>query len=94
MEESVTNGEGGHRALLVKAAALCGGLDNLAYVLDTRTEDLFLWIVGAETIPDGVMREAFVVVSSIRSLPEAEPGPTHERAEGLPVVRQDGGQVR
>jgi hypothetical protein len=66
MEASITKGESEHKVLLAKAATLCGGLDNLAYVLDTRTEDLCRWIAGAEPVPDAVMREALVVVSSIR----------------------------
>jgi len=84
---TTTKGECAQKVLLAKAAALCGGLDNLAYVLEARTEDLCRWIAGAETVPDAVMREAFVVVSSIRDLPEAGREPTHERAEGLPGVR-------
>jgi hypothetical protein len=87
MEGSNTKGECAQKALLAKAAALCGGLDNLAYVLNTRAEDLWRWIAGAEPVPDAVMREALVVVSSIRNLAEPGPGPAHERAEGLPRVR-------
>jgi len=66
MDDSITKGKCAEKALLAKAAALCGGINNLAYVLDTRTEDLCRWIAGAETVPHVVMREAFVVVSSIR----------------------------
>ena len=83
MAGSVTKGAGEQKMLLAKAASLCGGLSNLAYVLDTRTEDLCKWIAGAEPVPDTVMGEALVVVSSIRNLPEAGPGSTRERAEGL-----------
>jgi hypothetical protein len=78
MMESITRGDGEQKVLLAKAATLCGGLDNLAYVLDARTEDLCKWIAGAEPVPDAVIREALVVVSSIRNLPEAGP-----RGEGL-----------
>ena len=67
MEGSTTKGEGERKVLLAKAATLCGGLDNLAYVLDTRTENLCKWIAGAEPVPDAVVREALVVVSSIRN---------------------------
>ena len=66
MQAATTNSASGQTALLTKAAALCGGLDGLAYVLEARTEDLCRWIVGAERIPDAVMREALVVVASIR----------------------------
>ena len=76
MQESITKGEGEHKVLLAKAASLCGGLDNLAYVLDTRTEDLCKWIAGAEPVPDAVMREALVVVASIRTLPALLVGAT------------------
>lgn len=76
MRESITNGECGHRELLAKAAALCGGINNLAYVLDARAENLWRWIAGAEPVPDAVMREALVVVSSIRKLAEPSSGPT------------------
>jgi hypothetical protein len=69
MVEEVTKGDCGQKAILAKAAALCGGLDNLAYVLDARREDLCRWIAGVDTVPDAVMREAFVVLSSIRNLP-------------------------
>jgi len=83
MQESITKGQCGQRELLAKAAALCGGLKNLAYVLDTRAEDLWRWIAGAEPVPDAVMREALVAVSSIRNVAEPDPGPTHDRAQGL-----------
>lgn len=73
MEGSITKGEGEQKVLLAKAATLCGSLDNLAYVLDTRTEDLCKWIAGAEPVPDAVMREALIVLSSIRNLREAGP---------------------
>jgi hypothetical protein len=66
VEESVTKGDCGQKAVLAKAAVLCGGLENLAYVLDARSEDLCRWIAGVDTVPDAVIREAFVVVSSIR----------------------------
>ena len=65
--EMMQESEGEQKVLLAKAAWLCGGLDNLAYVLDQRTEDLCKWIAGAEPVPDAVMREVFVVVSSIRN---------------------------
>ena len=65
--EMMQESEGEQKVLLAKAAWLCGGLDNLAYVLDKRTEDLCKWIAGAEPVPDAVMREVFVVVSSIRN---------------------------
>jgi hypothetical protein len=61
------SGECEQKVLLAKAAWLCGGLDNLAYVLDKRTEDLCKWIAGAEPVPEAVLREALVVVSSIRN---------------------------
>jgi len=82
MAGPTTKGEHAPQALLAKAAALCGGLDNLAYVLDTRTEDLCRWIAGAETVPDAVMREAFVVVSSIRDLSEAGREPKNSLLSG------------
>jgi hypothetical protein len=69
VEASVTKGDCGQKAIMAKAAALCGGLDNLAYVLEARREDLCRWIAGVDTVPDAVMREAFVVVSSIRNAP-------------------------
>jgi hypothetical protein len=70
MEDSI-KGECPQKVLLAKAARLCGGLNNLAYVLDARTEDLYRWIAGAEPVPDAVMREAGVVMSSIRNLTES-----------------------
>ena len=85
MGGSITKSEGEQKVLLAKAATLCGGLDNLAYVLDTRSEDLCKWIAGTEPVPDAVMREALVVVSSIRNPLEADL--PHERAEGLPPAR-------
>jgi len=65
----ITKGKSGQKIVLAKAAALCGGLDNLAYVLDARPNDLCRWIVGMEAVPEAVMREALVVLASIRSHP-------------------------
>lgn len=52
--------------VLAKAIDLCGGLDNLAYVLDRRVEELCRWIAGTETVPEDVMREAVVLITSVR----------------------------
>ena len=67
MEGTITTGQYQQKALLAKAAALCGGVDNLAYVLDARAEDLCRWIAGADNVPDAVLREASVVLASIRN---------------------------
>lgn len=55
-----------HEVVLAKAVELCGGLDNLAYVLERPTEELCKWITGAEAVPAEVMREALILVSAIR----------------------------
>lgn len=52
--------------VIEKAADLCGGPSNLAYVLESTTEDVCNWITGAVPAPDRTVREALTVISCIR----------------------------
>jgi hypothetical protein len=61
-----TQSQYAHEVVLGKAVDVCGGLTNLAYVLDRTREDLCRWIAGVEPIPDDVMREVLTVVSCIQ----------------------------
>ena len=66
MAAPLTQADEPQDAVLAKAAELCGGLSELAYVLDKPIQDILRWMGGAEKAPEDVLREAFTIISSIR----------------------------
>lgn len=52
--------------VMAKAAEVCGGPGNLAYVLQSSIDDVCRWISGDVPTPDMILREALTVVTCIR----------------------------
>ena len=51
---------------MAKAADVCGGPGNLAYVLESSIEDVCGWISGIAPTPEVILREALTVITCIR----------------------------
>jgi succinate dehydrogenase flavin-adding protein (antitoxin of CptAB toxin-antitoxin module) len=51
--------------VIAQAADICGGPDNLAYILETNREDVWRWLRG-ERPPETVFKAAITVISNIR----------------------------